>query len=178
MGIATAGFSQCCACGWGCPRAGPKCQCLCDARASSGPTPWTRTQRWSGRTQLSVRAAQFENRELLVGDCTSLLSFCLYKQVRCFPKRGKTAQVYTERPPAHKPPQLTCRCQPWCNSQIFLAGWNLCTSIHFASLNSHHLLSLSAGLGWLHQLLLEAIGAHAQQVCVHAQCRPSLCSCS
>lgn len=44
---------------------------------------WYRQARSLRNSQRAVvQAARFENRELLVGDCTSLLSFCLYKQVK------------------------------------------------------------------------------------------------
>ncbi len=50
-------------------------QCCPASAAAHRPTTAAR------RSQLCVTAVRFENRELLIGDCTSLLSFCLYKQV-------------------------------------------------------------------------------------------------
>ena len=62
----------------------PRPVCVCSSAATSTcrwPLSHTQQQRCRSRHHVAVRAARFENRELLVGDCTSLLSFCLYKQV-------------------------------------------------------------------------------------------------
>ena len=114
----------------------------------------------SGR-QVAVRAARFENRELLVGDCTSLLSFCLYKQVAV---RLLLPYILLYRKPQDRACRSCTRCRPSFSSQTFPVGWSPCTSVPCALWNLPLLHLQSAAPGW--QLLHWWAGMreHALQV--------------